>query len=191
MRIRLENILYDIFKDSLNNRHRNLYFDVKNNRVAIFSVLINLLNQFIDILLKLKLHREFKNFIQIINYATNNLEKIIHIRQNFDKFISLCRLYGKIYGVYGIYEYNKEDDKDGEKRSLNFIFSVILNPQKLTRQKGIKMSINEFQNTYPKLIKRFDSETGENAFLNNKLTNQFKQWLHYQLKNNKRGGDKR
>ena len=45
LRTLFENILHDIFKDSLNNRHRNLYFDEKNNRVAIFSVLINLLNQ--------------------------------------------------------------------------------------------------------------------------------------------------
>lgn len=45
LRTLFENILYDIFKDSLDYRHKNLYFDEKNNRVAVFSVLIDLLNQ--------------------------------------------------------------------------------------------------------------------------------------------------
>ncbi len=45
LRTLFENILHDIFKDSLNNKHKNLYFDEKANRVAIFSVLISLLNQ--------------------------------------------------------------------------------------------------------------------------------------------------
>ncbi len=138
--------------------------------------------KFIEILLKLKLHKEFKNYIQIIDYATNNLEKIIHIRQNFDKFISLCKLYGRIYGVYETYEYDKEDEKDGEKNKLNFMFHVLLNPQNLKKQKGIKMSVNEFQNKYPKLIKRFEAETGQHVIWGNKITVQFKQWLQYQKK---------
>jgi hypothetical protein len=44
LRTLFENILYDIFKNSLNKRHTNLYFDEKNNRAADFSVLIELLN---------------------------------------------------------------------------------------------------------------------------------------------------
>jgi len=45
LRTLFENILYDIFKSSLNNKHKNLYFDKKKARVADFSVLIELLNQ--------------------------------------------------------------------------------------------------------------------------------------------------
>lgn len=45
LRTLFENILHDIFKSSLNNKHKNLYFDKKKVRVADFSVLIELLNK--------------------------------------------------------------------------------------------------------------------------------------------------
>jgi len=45
LRTLFENILHDIFKISLKNRHKLLYFDKKKRRVADFSVLIELLNQ--------------------------------------------------------------------------------------------------------------------------------------------------
>ncbi len=45
LRTLFENILHDIFKLSLNNRHKLLYFDKNKRRVADFSVLIELLNQ--------------------------------------------------------------------------------------------------------------------------------------------------
>ncbi len=45
LRTLFENILHDIFKISLDDRHKLLYFDKKKTRVADFSVLIELLNQ--------------------------------------------------------------------------------------------------------------------------------------------------
>ena len=45
LRTLFENILHDIFKISLNNKHKLLYFDKKKTRVADFSILIELLNQ--------------------------------------------------------------------------------------------------------------------------------------------------
>jgi len=45
LRTLFENILHDIFKISLNNKHKLLYFDRNKTRVADFSVLIELLNQ--------------------------------------------------------------------------------------------------------------------------------------------------
>lgn len=45
LRTLFENILHDIFKKSLNNKHKLLYFDKNKRRVADFSVLIELLNQ--------------------------------------------------------------------------------------------------------------------------------------------------
>jgi len=45
LRTLFENILNDIFSTSLNDKHKNLYFSFKFNRIADFSILISLLNQ--------------------------------------------------------------------------------------------------------------------------------------------------
>lgn len=85
LRTLFENILHDIFKDSLNNRHKNLYFDENNNRIANFSVLINLINQLSQSvykgIIRSKIHPEvirvLKNIKKIGNLSVHEVLKMI------------------------------------------------------------------------------------------------------------------
>ncbi len=118
----LDNDLWDCFAECINWKRES---EEKTIVVITYQA------DFIEVLLKLKLHKEFEKFIPIIDDALNNLEKVIHIRQKFDNFISLCKLYGKLYGVY-----NTPEDKGKEKLRLNFLFTM-LNPSKFQNKKEV------------------------------------------------------
>lgn len=72
LRTLFENILHDIFKTSLNERHKTFYFNKDKRRVADFSVLIKLLNQLSQLV--------YKNEIR-----ENVTEKIIKILKDVRK----------------------------------------------------------------------------------------------------------
>lgn len=67
LRTLFENILHDVFRSSLNDRHKTFYFDENKGRVADFSVLIKLLNQLSQTV--------FKN--EIRNTITEKIIKIL------------------------------------------------------------------------------------------------------------------
>lgn len=76
LRTLFENILHDIFKTSLNERHKTFYFNKDKRRVADFSVLIKLLNQLSQLV--------YKNEIR-----ENVTEKIIKILKDVRKIGNL------------------------------------------------------------------------------------------------------
>lgn len=85
LRTLFENILYDIFKNSLNTKHTHLYFDGNNNKFADFSLLIGLLNQlsqsvykgFIRSNIHPEIIRILKDIKTIGNLSVHDLDKKI------------------------------------------------------------------------------------------------------------------
>ncbi|MHA1249387.1 MAG: hypothetical protein ACTSRP_05290 [Candidatus Helarchaeota archaeon] len=131
LRCLFENILYDIFRDSLDKIHTELFFDKNRNRARDFSQLINLLNLLKD--------KEYKIYIKdLINQNTINFLKDIQKIGNWT--------------VHEIIKQIEKDFPDKWKGRINTFLESLLTAYKKLKGKNIKIENKDRLNIIKKQL---------------------------------------